>query len=311
MSDAHDDRELRRRLEVLRRPVTVLTLHGLLLPAIGSHEWERQPSVVGVGPDHTAMAVWPSRTAPDRMLVTRHSGGRRIESATVVHTTLRPSFVQPLPDDRLLLVAARDRRIGDNAQVWSADGDLVTSGAFGDAIEHVLTTVGGSVWVGYFDEALGGRGPQAHGLARFTADLAVDWVYPQREPWPIIVDCYALNVVNEKAVACAYSDFHLLSAEDSRVTDLGVSPMRGARNVLVSGSDAVIVGGYGAEYDLVVPVQFDRDGVREIGTHHRLVLPDGLEVHAARYTCRGPELHAIIGNRWYRTTIDQLRTTSP
>ncbi len=65
--------------------------------------------------------------------------------------------------------------------------------------------------------------------------------------------------------APAVGSFRLLSAEDGRVTDLGVSPMRGALEVLVGeGSDAaIVVGGYGAEVRPGVPVQFDRDGVRE------------------------------------------------
>ncbi len=103
IGDARDDRELRRRLGVLRRPVTVLTLQGLLLPAIGSHEWERQPSVVGVGPDHTAMAVWPSTRARSDAGDPKHTGGRRnrIRDGCTHHPALAVDFVQPLPDDRL------------------------------------------------------------------------------------------------------------------------------------------------------------------------------------------------------------------
>ncbi len=87
-------------------------------------------------------------------------------------------------------MAARDRRVGDNAQMWSADGDDRgdIGGAFGDAIEHVLTTAGGSVWVGYFDEALGGRGPQAHGAGPVHRGPRRRLGTPPAQAWPIIVD---------------------------------------------------------------------------------------------------------------------------
>ncbi|HEX6684684.1 MAG TPA: hypothetical protein VF062_17905 [Candidatus Limnocylindrales bacterium] len=58
----------------------------------------------------------------------------------VLDGALRPSFVQPLPGGRLLLVAARMRGRWPNAQVWTADGRLERSGRLGDAIEHVLAT---------------------------------------------------------------------------------------------------------------------------------------------------------------------------
>jgi hypothetical protein len=142
-------------------------------------------------------------------------------------------------------------------------------------------------------------------LARFTADIAVDWVYPQH-PYPVIFDCYALNVVGEAAYTCAYTTFHVVSVHGSRVTDHGVSPHRGGFNLLVHGRDGAFVGGYGAEYDQVTPIQFTPDGVVTAGNPRRLVLPDGMEIRNVRYTCRGPDLHAIIGNVWYRSTIDNL-----
>ena len=43
--------------------------------------------------------------------------------------------------------------------------------------------------------------------------------------------------------------------------------------MLVDGEWAALIGGYGADYDL---------------------MPDGIEMRKARWTCRGPELHAVI-----------------
>jgi hypothetical protein len=74
---------------------------------------------------------------------------------------------------------------------------------------------------GYFDEAMGGSGPQGHGLARFTPDLSPDWLYPVGAGLPPVCDCYTLNVHAERAYICPYTDFHLISVADGEATDLG------------------------------------------------------------------------------------------
>ena len=72
------------------------------------------------------------------------------------------------------------------------------------------------------------------------------------------------------------------------------------------GRDGAFVGGYGAEYDQVTPIQFAPDGIVLAEEPRRLVLPDDTEIRNVRYTCRGPDLHAIIGTVWYRSSVDNL-----
>ncbi|MEU0547049.1 hypothetical protein [Micromonospora sp. NPDC005979] len=170
-----DQASLQRRLEVLKLPVVPLERHGFLTPA-DCADMEREPEAVGVGPDGTAFAVWSHRTASRRKQVTWHAGGNgvRIVGAIDVETDLRVSFVQPLPEGRVLLVAARAGSGVTNGEVWTYDGDLEHRGHLGDAIEELQTTPSGKVWAGYFDEgALGGSGSEGHGLARFNQDSGV------------------------------------------------------------------------------------------------------------------------------------------
>ncbi len=135
-----------------------------------------------------------------RKQVTWHLGGKGpVVGALDVETDLRVSFVQPLPEGRVLLAAARAGHGGLNGEVWTRDGDLEHQGHLGDAIEELLTTASGKVWAGYFDEAMGGSGPEGHGLARFNHDLTVDWLYPRDAGLPYICDCYTLNLDGETA----------------------------------------------------------------------------------------------------------------
>lgn len=98
-------------------------------------------------------------------------------------------LVQPMPDDRALVVGTRAkwRPTGPdrNAVLYDANGDVVAEQTFGDGIGHVVATRSGDVWVGYFDEGVYGNygwgdSPDNEpvgscGLVRFAADLTPAW----------------------------------------------------------------------------------------------------------------------------------------
>jgi hypothetical protein len=155
-----DRKNLQRRLEVLKLPVLPLQRHGFVMSASPGQTMP-VPEAVGVGPDGTALAVWQFRDGANRKQVTWHAPGRRrVIDAVDVETSMRVNLVQPLPEGQMLLVAARARAEEANGEVWTAAGDLQYRGHLGDAIEDVLTTPAGKVWTSYFDEAMGGTGPE-------------------------------------------------------------------------------------------------------------------------------------------------------
>jgi hypothetical protein len=92
--------------------------------------------------------------------------------------------------------------------VFGADGRTVRQGSVGDGVKHALTTLSGRVWIGYVDEGVYGRDLVAHhGIARLTADLEPDWMYPFDAEIGQVHDCYSLNVDAETAWSCYYSGF--------------------------------------------------------------------------------------------------------
>jgi hypothetical protein len=300
-----DEESRRRRAEVLALPVRPVRLHGYL-QAPDYLAGPRQPVATGVGFDGAAWAAWPAGNGQPGVLVTSHQGSGPPRAQIQVPTSLRVWFVQPLPAGRILIAAARTPPEQENAEIWVGDGVLERSGLIGDAIEHLLTTGSGAIWAGYFDEAMGGRGPEGHGLARFTPGLEPEWLYPHGD-LPPIADCYTLNVAGETAYCCPYTNFHLIAVTGGPARDLGPVPRRGAPRLLVDGDRAALIGGYGPEYDLITPLRITASGIEPDGPPSRMVLPDGLEIPRARSSCRGPDLHLItsIGG-WYQLSLDDL-----
>ncbi|WP_061297964.1 hypothetical protein [Herbidospora cretacea] len=148
----------------------------------------------------------------------------------------------------------------------------------GDGIEHVQTTPSGEIWVGYFDEGIGGnfgwggpRGPEpigASGLVRFSAGLERVWTFPEDPPYGGISDCYALNVAGEDAWACYYMDFPVVRVSGDEVT-AWENTVEDARALVVADGRATVV-----------------------GVHPALT--------GARVTGRGAELHVVAGTEWLK-----------
>lgn len=268
--------------------------------------WGYRPLAIGTGPGDVTLALVRSLDRKDRVLV--HHVGRK-DSAVILEGALQATFVQPLPDGRVLLVAARGAPGTDNAQVWDSAGRLVASAFVGDAIEHVLTTPAGSIWVGYFDEASDELGMRK--FVRFDDQLRPQWWYPyssERPDLPDVFDVMALNVHGETALCYAYTGFHLVQAHANAVTDLGPTGVRGAHAVVVEGARGALVGGYGVEHDVVTPIALRPGGGVDVGAPvGRLVLPDGRDCPRLRFTARGAELTAVEGNdARYRISLDEL-----
>ena len=80
----------------------------------------------------------------------------------------------------------------------------------------------------------------------------------------------------------------------------------GARALVTDGSRVALVGGYQLDRARV-PVGRLEGGQLEIGWEGRLALPGGVELPpGARVVGRGPELHVISDDAWYRLSLESL-----
>lgn len=320
---ASDREQFERRASIVRLPMIPLEFQGFLVPPrdLQSPHWAQDASAYGVGPAGEELAVWremqatgirPVEGSRERLLITRHDAGSAPLRSIEIETVAIPRFVQPTPDGGTLLVTARSFDGRPSAEHWSGDGELLAQADFGDALEDVLMTPSGRVWVSYFDEAH--RFPGIHRLVRFGRDLSTEWLYPFNPEWrggsspglPPADDVYSLNVVGESAYMYTYSSFHIVTVNGEVAQDLGKAPLRGGKALLVDGTRAAIIGGYESEHDLITLLELTPDGPVVVGRQGRVVQPNGSDLHRARWICRGQTAHVLMSGHRLCVTLQSL-----
>jgi hypothetical protein len=165
-------------------------------------------------------------------------------------------FVRPMPGGNLLLVDSRLSKFDlRNAHVFDQTGTMLYGFTAGDGIEHVQTTAGGEIWIGFFDEGVFGDPSRTGGLAAagmvcLSAQGEVLFRYADQiaEPQgiPPIDDCYALNVVDQDEVWLSYyGDFPVVALSKKTLKKAWMDfPRRAARAFAVSGEKLLMLSHY-------------------------------------------------------------------
>src|SRR5581483_1073371 len=144
------------------------------------------------------------------------AGSERIDAIEFPLETPFPKFDR-LPDGRWVVTDARCRRGKTNACILARDGALLSRVHLGDAIARLQCDRLGGIWVGYFDEGIGGFGasdedpepPGSYGLNRFRSDGTMSWS-PGPSFYPPIYDCYAMTVGYDGVWIYYYDDFPIV-----------------------------------------------------------------------------------------------------
>jgi hypothetical protein len=333
------ERDEKRRAEVMAFPVLPVRRHNVIIV----HDAADVLAATSIGPNGEAIALWtspkglaaltatttqpgwasfpdPRASRPVAARVTVHRAGPET-SVTIADLPLAHPTVQVLPDDRVLVVAARCRWRPDgpdrNAIIYDTDGRLVAEGTIGDGVEHALVSRSGHIWVGYFDEGVygnygwgdAGAPPPlgAPGLVRLSPDLEPDWRYPTDvESLGAISDCYVLNIDGDTAWACYYTDFPVVRIQAGTVTGWRNTIAQGARALAVADTNIALYGGYGPYRDVLVIASRGQDQLHKLA-EYCLVLPDGSPLPATVQAIgRGADLHLINEGDWYRLDLDDL-----
>jgi hypothetical protein len=101
--------------------------------------------------------------------------------------------------------------------VLAPNGEAESTFTLGDGVQDVQVSRAGRIWVSYQDEGVFGNygwgapnGPAplgSAGLVCWDTDGTKVWDFVAPDGLPAIADCYAMNVSDEAAWACYYTDF--------------------------------------------------------------------------------------------------------
>lgn len=114
--------------------------------------------------------------SPQNYLVYRFESGEARLLASITGNPFEVHHIQPIEDDRILLVGARCYWLGgradQNARIYRGDGTFERSFTLGDGIAGLAVTPDGLIWTSYWDEGVYGNlglGAARDGAGRWAA----------------------------------------------------------------------------------------------------------------------------------------------
>jgi hypothetical protein len=138
-----------------------------------------------------------------------------------------------------------------------------------------------------------------------AVDGTVEWEYKPPPGVDEIADCYALNVSNDAAWACYYTEFPVVRVGRDDVA-WWASPIQGARALAIADGFAAFYGGYRDGKHRCVLLEFDESELAERALI-QLLLPSGAPVAGQPVIGRGSFLHLFDGPHWYRLDVVAMR----
>jgi hypothetical protein len=237
-------------------------------------------------------------------------------------------FVQPLPDNELLLVCARSHYRGPkdydlNGKVFAQNGTLKREFLLGDGIQDIQTTADGKIWASYFDEGIFGNfgweypaSPPigASGLVMWDKFGKKQYEFSPPDELDSMCDCYALNVVSDKETWCYYyTEFPLVCIREGQVHSFWNNPINEFKDWIIGGSSNFVIwenfvlfrGGY-RQSDKYQLVELLDKGRMRLQATYRFVNEAGKSLNEVTASARGSFLFLLEGNSCYRVDLKEL-----
>ncbi len=258
------------------------------------------------------------KTVPDvpqsyRVLAFRQ--GKKTLDVLLPQVRLNIHDIQPLPQDRFLLVCHRSyRRAEDdydrNGRIYSCQGQPLGSILLGDGIMDVQATASGTIWTSYFDEGIFGNygwGVNPIGVPGLIAWNPSGEKLYQYEPahgLEPIFDCYAMNVASECDVwIYYYTEFPLVHLHQGEIVAHWQPPVAGSRALAVKDQLVLFAGAY-TRHDTFFLVQLNRDGTTRKLRRFALRNEQGRIIRRGHTVGRGDALYVEYHNRIYRCDVE-------
>lgn len=217
-------------------------------------------------------------------------------------------------DGRWLIATPRSER-GTNARIMSRGGDLLTELQIGDGIEHLKIDDNDLIWVGYFDEGVFGNDgwkieglewpPSSYGLAAFDLSGSLVTYAKDAPDHDHIADCYSLNVARDKAWACTYTGFPILSCDATLGSRWWRTTLSGVKAIAVRPPYVLATGGYAEAINRCVLVRLD-DAEAVVVSEHRLPFDERQLREADLFDGRGNAVHVVLDGEWHTWNVEDL-----
>jgi hypothetical protein len=204
------------------------------------------------------------------------------------------------------LVASSLGRGEENARLYSPHGSKERAMFLGDAIEHLLCSPDGTIWVGFAEEGVfNGRGHvSSGGIVQFAGDGTVlrsfnreveDRNFPGHTRVHID-DCYAMTMNGNSVWVCPYSDFPILRLDQGTI-NIWANSVIGAKAIAVAQDIVAFAGGYAEEADRIPVAKLEGGASRELGG-----LRFGPLVYRGAGLAQGRDgiLHIVSEGVWHR-----------
>lgn len=180
----------------------------------------------------------------------------------------------------------------------------------GDSIEHIQIDGRGRIWVGWYDEGVIGNQrwrvpghewpPSSYGIGAFS-DRGEHLACAQSV---YICDCYALNVFQDEAWSCPYTDFPIWSSRNGKELHWQTS-LRGPSAIAVRFPYVVAAGGYRAEKRRAVLLELKDGHAEELAEFQLPSLSERPSPTKALFG-RGAGLHLVEDDTWLRWSVDDF-----
>lgn len=219
-------------------------------------------------------------------------------------------IIDQFPDGSWLVANSRSRGDG-NARVFSSDGTEKGRIELGDGIEHLKIDKKNQIWVGWFDEGIFGNDdwqyqglkwpPSSTGIAAFSNQGKL----VKSASLSSIADCYALNVFNNEAWSCTYTDFPIWQMNDQS-ENVWSSNLSGIKALAVRYPYVLVAGGYRENINSISLVKLEQDiAVKKITGNTNLI---SKKTEIQLLDGRANLIHLVTENQWHHWNLAQFLT---
>jgi hypothetical protein len=211
-------------------------------------------------------------------------------------------IVDRMADSRWLVAGSRADEGEKNGRIHAADGRLEHEMILGDAIENLLCSSDGTIWVGYFDEGVFG-GPNkdgswpvsSGGIVQFDASGTPLWSFNEQVGVNhSIADACAMTLSGTDLWACFYTDFPIARVSGGKPVFWSNS-VAGAKAIAVKDDIVMLGGGYSDDSNRITLVKLDGRASRELGS---LRYAKGARGAAGLLQGRGSIIHIVSDGIW-------------